>query len=164
MTGLPGRSVTTRAAALLSGTAMLAALAALPARPAWASPAQMPGVAAGAVAKAPARYGVVGSDVAAGHARRAAPTRGRGAADGAAGNPGPATARPGANLLLNPGGQTGTVSARGWDSVTIPGWQVVSGLPTAVRSSTPRFPPATGRWPLVPGGQLFAGGAGAPRG
>ncbi|HEY2307261.1 MAG TPA: hypothetical protein VGI05_15400 [Streptosporangiaceae bacterium] len=39
MTGLPGRSVTTRVAALLSGTAMLAALAALPARPAWASPA-----------------------------------------------------------------------------------------------------------------------------
>jgi hypothetical protein len=56
-------------------------------------------------------------------------------------------ARPGTNLLLNPGVQTGAVSARGWDSVTIPGWQVVSGLPTAVRYGTPRFPPATGRWP-----------------
>lgn len=38
MTGLSGRSVTTRAAALLSGMATLAALAALPAGPALASP------------------------------------------------------------------------------------------------------------------------------
>ncbi len=73
---------------------------------------------------------------------------------------GTGTVTPGTNLLLNPGAQTGAVSAHGWDSVTIPGWQVVSGLPTAVRYGTQRFPPATGRWPMVPGGQLFAGGAG----
>jgi YVTN family beta-propeller protein len=63
-------------------------------------------------------------------------------------------------LLLNPGAETGAVSRQGWDSVTIPGWQVVSGLPTAVRYGTQRFPSATGRWPMVAGGQLFAGGAG----
>ena len=69
-------------------------------------------------------------------------------------------ARPGANLILNPGAQAGTYSARGWDAVTIPGWQVVSGLPTVVRYGTRRLPGATGRWPAVRGGQLFAGGAG----
>ena len=37
--GLPVRSMTARVAALLSGTAMLAAIAALPASPSWASPA-----------------------------------------------------------------------------------------------------------------------------
>jgi len=76
------------------------------------------------------------------------------------GAPRTSTTAPGTNLLLNPGAQTGAVSAHGWDSVTIPGWQVVSGLPTAVRYGTQRFPPATGRWPMMPGGQLFAGGAG----
>ena len=69
-------------------------------------------------------------------------------------------ARPGTNLLLNPGAQTGALSAQGWDSVTIPGWQVASGLPTVVRYGTPRFPGVTKRWPAVPGGHLFAGGAG----
>jgi YVTN family beta-propeller protein len=69
-------------------------------------------------------------------------------------------ARPGTNLLLNPGAQTGAISAQGWDSVTIPGWQVASGLPTVVRYGTPGFPDATKRWPAVPGGHLFAGGAG----
>src|SRR5690348_11049907 len=64
------------------------------------------------------------------------------------------------NLLLNPGAQTGAVSAQGWDSVTIPGWQVASGLPTVVRYGTPGFPGATKRWPALPGGHLFAGGAG----
>ncbi len=48
MVGLLGRSVTTRAAALLSGTAMLAALAALPATPVWASPAKTQSTAASA--------------------------------------------------------------------------------------------------------------------
>jgi len=76
------------------------------------------------------------------------------------GAPRTSTTAPGTNLLLNPGAQTGAVSAHGWDSVTIPGWQVVSGLPTAVRYGTQRFPPTTGRWPMMPGGQLFAGGAG----
>jgi YVTN family beta-propeller protein len=69
-------------------------------------------------------------------------------------------ARPGTNLLLNPGAQAGAFSAQGWDSVTIPGWQVTSGLPTVVRYGTPGFPRATKRWPAVPGGHLFAGGAG----
>ncbi len=69
-------------------------------------------------------------------------------------------AGPGVNLLLNPGAQAGAVSAQGWDAVTIPGWQVASGLPTVVRYGTAGFPRATGRWPAVRGGQLFAGGAG----
>jgi YVTN family beta-propeller protein len=71
-----------------------------------------------------------------------------------------ADAPPGANLLLNPGAQAGANSARGWDAVTIPGWQVVSGLPTVVRYGASKFPPITGRQPAVRGGQLFAGGAG----
>ena len=137
MTGLPGRSVTTRVAALLSGTAMLAALAALPARPAWASPA----------GASPAGASTASTERVAGTSTSQAAA-------------GLSSVAPGTNLLLNPGAQTGAVSAHGWDSVTIPGWQVASGLPTAVRYGTPRFPPATGRWPMVPGGQLFAGGAG----
>ncbi len=71
-----------------------------------------------------------------------------------------ADAQPGANLLLNPGAQAGANSARGWDAVTIPGWQVVSGLPTVVRYGAREFPAITGRQPAVRGGQLFAGGAG----
>jgi hypothetical protein len=51
-------------------------------------------------------------------------------------------ARPGTNLLANPGAQAGAASARGWDSVTIPGWQVSSGLPTVVRYGTTHFPVA----------------------
>ena len=69
-------------------------------------------------------------------------------------------ARPGTNLLANPGAQAGAASAHGWDSVTIPGWQVSSGLPTVVRYGTRHFPQATGSGPAVHGGQLFAGGAG----
>jgi YVTN family beta-propeller protein len=69
-------------------------------------------------------------------------------------------ARPGPNLLANPGAQAGAPSARGWDSVTIPGWQVSSGLPTVVRYGTGHFPVATGKWPALHGGQMFAGGAG----
>jgi YVTN family beta-propeller protein len=71
-----------------------------------------------------------------------------------------ADAPPGANLLLNPGAQAGANSARGWDAVTIPGWQVASGLPTVVRYGASKFPSITGRQPAVRGGQLFAGGAG----
>ena len=67
-------------------------------------------------------------------------------------------------LLLNPGAQAGAVSAQGWDSVTVPGWQVISGLPTVVRYGTPGFPPVTGHWPAVRGGQLFGGGPAVPPG
>jgi YVTN family beta-propeller protein len=74
--------------------------------------------------------------------------------------PGPPVAGPGTNLLLNAGAQAGAASAQGWDSVTIPGWRVVSGLPTVVRYGTVGFPVVTGHWPAVRGGQLFAGGAG----
>ncbi len=73
----------------------------------------------------------------------------------------PATSgRPGTDLLLNPGAQVGNASARGWDAVTIPSWQIVSGLPTVVRYGTGHFPPATGRGPAVKTGQMFVGGAG----
>jgi YVTN family beta-propeller protein len=82
------------------------------------------------------------------------------AAAQAAPNPVAADASPEANLLLNPGAQAGANSARGWDAVTIPGWQVVSGLPTVVRYGASKFPAITGRQPAVRGGQLFAGGAG----
>ena len=88
------------------------------------------------------------------------------AADAGTADPGTAAAaqrpaaRPGRNLLLNAGAEAGAASARGWDSVTIPGWRVASGLPTVVRYGTPGFPRAAGRWPLVRGGQLFAGGTG----
>ena len=68
--------------------------------------------------------------------------------------------RPGANLMLNPGAQAGAFSVQGWDAVTIPGWQILSGLPTVVRYGTPHFPPTTGRWPALRSGQMFAGGAG----
>jgi YVTN family beta-propeller protein len=67
---------------------------------------------------------------------------------------------PGTNLLLNPGAQTGAFSAQGWDAVTIPGWQIISGLPTVVRYGTRNFPRVTGKGPATRGGQLFAGGAG----
>jgi len=66
--------------------------------------------------------------------------------------------RPGSNLLRNGGATVGAASAQGWDSVTIPGWQVVRGLPSVVRYGTRRFPTeshARGR-PR----RLFAGGAG----
>jgi hypothetical protein len=77
-----------------------------------------------------------------------------------AGLTGQPVAGPGTNLLLNPGAQTGAASAQGWDTVTIPGWQVASGLPTVVHYGVPHLAPATGRGPAVPGGSLFAGGAG----
>src|SRR5262252_6241736 len=79
---------------------------------------------------------------------------------GLAGPGGQLAAGPGANLLLNPGAQAGAASAQGWDAVTIPGWQVSSGLPTVVPYGAPHLARATGQWPAVPGGSLFAGGAG----
>jgi len=59
-----------------------------------------------------------------------------------------------ANLLRNPGAEAGAASAQGWDSVTIPGWTVASGLPTVIRYGTKGFPPGPRH------GQLFAGGPG----
>jgi YVTN family beta-propeller protein len=59
-----------------------------------------------------------------------------------------------ANLLRNPGAEAGAASAHGWDSVTIPGWTVVSGLPTVVGYGTKGFAHGRGR------GQLFVGGPG----
>lgn len=42
----------------------------------------------------------------------------------------PRVARPGTNLLRNSNGTAGDTSVQGWDAVTIPGWQIQSGLPT----------------------------------
>lgn len=70
----------------------------------------------------------------------------------------PATAR--ANLLRNPGAEAGATSAHGWDSVTIPGWRVASGLPTVVPYGTRGFPSARGHGGRANHRQLFAGGAG----
>ena len=64
------------------------------------------------------------------------------------------------NLLANPGAQVGAASAHGWDSVTIPGWQILHGLPTVVRYGTPGFPSVSGPGPAGRRGQLFAGGLG----
>ncbi len=61
------------------------------------------------------------------------------------------------NLLLNSAGGVGAISAQGWDSVTIPGWQVREGLPTVVGHGTRGFP-STG----AAGRRLFAGGPGGP--
>jgi YVTN family beta-propeller protein len=72
----------------------------------------------------------------------------------------PSVTRFGPNLLRNPGAQVGEFAVGGWDAVTIPGWQIVAGLPTVVRYGTLHFPPATGRPPAVRDGQMFAGGAG----
>jgi len=75
--------------------------------------------------------------------------------------PAPAASAPGwANLIANPGAQAGDPSVQGWDSVTIPGWQIERGLPTVVRYGTRGFPAISGRAPAVRGGQLFAGGVG----
>ena len=68
-------------------------------------------------------------------------------------------ATPGTNLLANPQGTVGDTSAKGWDAVTIPGWQVQAGLPTVVGYDTKGFAQATGTWPASRG-NLFVGGAG----
>jgi YVTN family beta-propeller protein len=95
-----------------------------------------------------------------GRAGGAAPPAGLAGSAGSAGSVGQPVAGPGTNLLLNPGAQAGAASAEGWDAVTIPGWQVSSGLPTVVPYGAPRLARATGQWPAVHGGSLFAGGAG----
>ncbi len=65
----------------------------------------------------------------------------------------PSLARFGPNLLRNPGAQAGAFAVGGWDAVTIPGWQVVAGLPTVVTYGTTHFPPVTGRASAVRGGR-----------
>ena len=65
----------------------------------------------------------------------------------------------GRNLLANPRATVGAASVRGWDAVTIPGWQVLTGLPSVVTYGTPGFPRSAGAWPAGRG-RLFAGGAG----
>jgi YVTN family beta-propeller protein len=97
------------------------------------------------------------AQAAAGHVQSAGRV---GAAADAEGHGRHAAAAPGADLLLNPGAQVGDYSVRGWDAVTIPGWQIASGLPTVVRYGTARFPRVGGHQPAVAGGQFFAGGAG----
>ena len=78
-----------------------------------------------------------------------------------AGYTGPAgTGSAHANLLVNPGAQAGAYSLRGWDAVTIPGWQVVSGLPSVVRYGSTMLPAVTGHGAAVKNGQLFVGGPG----
>ena len=69
-----------------------------------------------------------------------------------------ATVPPGTNLLANADATVGDTSAQGWDAVTIPGWQIGSGLPTIVRYGTPGFPKAA--QPPKDPGNLFVGGAG----
>jgi hypothetical protein len=48
-------------------------------------------------------------------------------------------AAPGANLLRNGGAETGDASGNGCDAVTIPGWQVASGLPSVIRYGLVHF-------------------------
>jgi YVTN family beta-propeller protein len=67
-------------------------------------------------------------------------------------------ARLGPDLLLNGDAAAGAVSVQGWDAVTIPGWRVLSGLPTVVRYGTPGFPRTDAR--SARPARLFAGGAG----
>jgi len=97
---------------------------------------------------------------ASGRAGGAAAPAGLAGSAGSAGMVSQPVAGPGTNLLLNPGAQAGAASADGWDAVTIPGWQVSSGLPTVVPYGAPHLSPATGQGPAVHGGSLFAGGAG----
>ncbi len=78
----------------------------------------------------------------------------------------------GANLIVNGSAQVGATSVQGWDAVTIPGWRVLSGLPTVVESGTRGFPAVSGstgaRVPSTgaredasaAGARLFVGGAG----
>jgi hypothetical protein len=70
------------------------------------------------------------------------------------------TAVRGVDLLRNPGADAGAASVRGWDAVTIPGWQIVSGLPTVVRYGARGFPPVSEDTGGAGTDQLFAGGAG----
>lgn len=68
----------------------------------------------------------------------------------------------GTNLIRNGGAEIADPSATGYDAVTIPGWRVVTGLPSVIAYGTPGMigigaprPPSSGR-------NLFVGGAGGP--
>ena len=50
-----------------------------------------------------------------------------------------AIATAGTNLIQNGGAETGDRSDTGWDAVTIPGWQIVSGLPSVIGYGTKNF-------------------------
>jgi Phosphoesterase family len=71
-------------------------------------------------------------------------------------------ATPGTNLVQNGGAETGDRSDTGWDAVTIPGWQIVTGLPSVIGYGTKSFIAATSKRPSSSGNQLFVGGAGGP--
>ncbi len=74
--------------------------------------------------------------------------------------PRPAEAPRGTNLLLNSSAEAGNASAEGYDAVTIPGWQVLSGLPTVVNYGEPGFASSHDPGPPRRGRKLFVGGAG----
>ena len=71
-------------------------------------------------------------------------------------------ATPGTNLVQNGGAESGDRSDTGWDAVTIPGWQIVSGLPSVIGYGTKSFIAASSKRPSSSGHQLFVGGAGGP--
>ena len=72
----------------------------------------------------------------------------------------PAQTGEGVNLLHNGGAGVGETSVQGWDSVTIPGWSILGGLPTVVGYATPGFSTVAARSPAPR--RLFAGGPGGP--
>ena len=71
-------------------------------------------------------------------------------------------AAPGTNLVQNGGAESGDRSDTGWDAVTIPGWQIVSGLPSVIGYGTKSFITSSSKRPTSSGQQLFVGGAGGP--
>ena len=88
-------------------------------------------------------------------------------ASGAAASARPAGARAplapiGSNLIRNGSAELGDASGTGYDAVTIPGWQVVSGLPSVINYGTPGFFGKGDRRPSSSGHHLFIGGAGGP--
>ena len=72
------------------------------------------------------------------------------------------TATAGTNLVENGGAQVGARSDTGYDAVTIPGWQIVSGLPSVIGYDTKGFITKKNARPSSSGSQLFIGGAGGP--
>ncbi len=72
----------------------------------------------------------------------------------------PPHAGDGVNLLRNGGAGVGATSVQGWDSVTIPGWSILGGLPTVVGYATPGFSTVAAH--SAAPRRLFAGGPGGP--
>ena len=64
------------------------------------------------------------------------------------------------NLIRNGGAELGDASENGYDAVTIPGWRVLSGLPSVIDYGTPGFAARHSPRPPSSGRQLFIGGAG----